>query len=79
MILQMDKDLTLEEMGVVATMINLPVADYATAEYLAELSTDSVKKINRILASLMEKGYVLSIEGKYAVNKEKIPQMARRQ
>ena len=79
MILQMDKDLTLEEMGVVATMINLPVADYVTAEYLAELSTDSVEKINRILASLMEKGYVLSIEGKYAVNKEKIPQMARRQ
>lgn len=34
MILQMDKDLTLEKMGVVATMINLSVADYATAEYL---------------------------------------------
>lgn len=78
MILQMDKDLTLEEMGVVATMINLPVADYATAESLAALSTDSVDKINGILDSLIKKGYVLIINGKYAVNKEKIPQMARR-
>ena len=78
MILQMDKDLTLEEMGVVATMINLPVADYATAENLAALSTDSVDKINSILDSLVKKGYVLIINDKYAVNKEKIPQMTRR-
>ena len=64
--------------GCCCKMINLPVADYATAEYLAAFSTDSVDKTNGILDSLISKGYVLIINGKYAVNKEKIPQMARR-
>lgn len=78
MILHIDKDLTLEEMGLYATMVNLPSADYTSAEYLATLSTDNVDKIKDILSSLIAKGYVLSLNDKFAVNKETIPHLAGR-
>ena len=77
MILQMDKDLSLEEMGVFATMVNLPEADYTTEDYLAEQSSDKAEYIETLLCSLLEKGYVLKIGEKYAVNKEMIPQVVK--
>lgn len=73
-----EKDLTLEEIGMLSTMINLPQADYTTPEYLASLSTDNIDKVNDILLSLMEKGYILKLDDKYAVNKAIIPQVVRR-
>lgn len=71
------KDLSLEEFGVMATMIGLPTADYVTAEELTNFSTDGIDTINNILESLVAKGYVLKLSDRYAVNKEVIPQLAK--
>ena len=59
MVLKMDKELTLEEMGLFSIMVNIPEAKEATAEYLSNFSVkDSYKKVLRLLKGLVDKGYV---------------------
>ena len=53
-----ENELALEEIGLYATMLNEDGANFATAEQLAALSTDSVEKVKEILMSLLRKGYV---------------------
>ena len=65
MVLQMDKELTLEELGLYATMVNRFDANGVGAEYLASLSTDSVEKVNELLEGLMVKGYVRKVKNIY--------------
>lgn len=75
MILPMDKDLTLEELGLLATMINLPEADYCNIAFLAKLSNDSQAKIRNLMHNLISKHYVITLNNKYVINKNKIPIM----
>ena len=48
-----ENDLSLEEIGLYATMLNEDGANFATAEQLAALSTDNVEKVKEILMSLL--------------------------
>lgn len=75
MILPMDRELSLEELGLLATMINLPEADYCNTALIADLSQDSETKIKKLMVNLVEKGYVFTLGGKYVINKAKIPTM----
>ena len=57
--LKMDKELTLEEMGLFSIMVNIPEVKEATAEYLSNFSVkNSYKKVLRLLKGLVDKGYV---------------------
>ena len=66
-----ENDLSLEEIGLYATMLNEDGANFATAEQLAALSTDSVEKVEEILMSLLRKGYVDKVNDVYIVNRSK--------
>lgn len=59
-----NKELTLAEFGVIATMIGLPSADYVTVDELAQLSADNIEVTGDILESLIAKGYVLTNSSK---------------
>lgn len=65
--------LSLDEIGLLTTMLNVDEADYCTIEKLCMLSSDSSTNIVYILNLLLSKGYIkLLYNGKYCVNKEKI-------
>ncbi|MBQ8942248.1 MAG: hypothetical protein IJ062_10470 [Firmicutes bacterium] len=66
-----ENDLSLEEIGLYATMLNEDGANFATAEQLAALSTDNVEKVKEILMSLLRKGYVDKVNDVYIVNRSK--------
>ena len=66
-----ENDLSLEEIGLYATMLNEDGANFATAEQLATLSTDNVEKVKEILMSLLRKGYVDKLNDVYIVNRSK--------
>lgn len=66
-----ENELALEEIGLYATMLNEDGANFATAEQLAALSTDSVEKVKEILMSLLRKGYVDKLNDVYIVNRSK--------
>lgn len=75
MIIPLDQDLSLEEMGLLSTMINVIEADYATIDFLTANSSDTKETVNNIIQNLITKGYVFKIKDKFAVNKDKIPAM----
>ena len=53
-----EKELSLEEIGLYATMLNAEDANFATAEHLAALSTDSVEKFKGILTNLLRNPFI---------------------
>ena len=72
MVLKMDKELTLEEMGLFSIMVNIPEAKVATAECLSNFSVkDSYKKVLRLLKGLVDKGYVTQHGNIFSVVPEK--------
>ncbi len=70
-------DLSLEERGVLATMINRPDADYVTAEKLTTFSRDGIQTVQAALDGLVAKGYLLQDGQIYIVNKLRLPDMVR--
>lgn len=78
MILPIDTDLTLEELGLLSTMLNDIEADYTTLDYLIVNSSDSGETIIKILDSLINKKYIFKLNDKFIINKEYIPSMIRR-
>ncbi len=76
-------ELSLEAIGLLSTMVNIPECDYITDKQLCEYSpSDSLLSIRQALAELVEKDYLnLFDDGIYAVNKLKIINMkiARRE
>lgn len=68
-------DLTLEEIGVLSQMLNLPECDYITADQLAEYASDSTRTSAAILDSLVEKEFVCRSGNVYFVNKFRITEM----
>lgn len=77
-VVPLKNDLTLEELGVYSAMINVPEIDYCSATELCNymgIKKDEYNYVDFILNSLLNKGYLLKIYGKYAVNKLKIPAM----
>lgn len=68
-------DLSLEERGVLATMINRQDADYVTAEKLTTLSRDSIQTVQAALDDLVTKGYLLQDGQIYIVNKLRLTMM----
>lgn len=72
-----DRNLSLEAIGVLSTMLNVPENDYCTVEKLhAAIPADSLAEIRSALNELIENKYVFKIGDRiYAVNKWKIPQM----
>ncbi len=68
-----DQELSLEAVGVLSAMVNLPEGDYRTAEELCLLfRNDPLKSIHHALNELVEKGYVLCLGKTYAVSKLKL-------
>lgn len=78
MILPIDADLTLEEIGLLSTMLNDIEADYTTLDYLIANSSDSGETIVKTLDSLINKNYIFKLNDKFIINKEYIPSMMRR-
>lgn len=71
-----DNQLSLEANGLLSAMLNVPERDYHTAEELCVFSEcDSLKTIRMAIAELKDKGYIICVNGKYAVNKLTIPSM----
>ena len=71
-----DNQLSLEANGLLSAMLNIPERDYHTAEELCVfLECDSLKTIRTALAELKDKEYIICVDGKYAVNKLRIPSM----
>lgn len=67
--------LSVEEKGLLSIMLNLPDADYCTAEDLTKFCSDSIYKINKTLNKLIQKNFVICFNKKYIINKEMIPAM----
>lgn len=72
-----DYNLSLEAIGVLSTMLNVPENDYCTEKELYSLfPTDSPKAVHNTLQELKEKGFLLVTDSKkYAVNKFRIVEM----
>ncbi len=71
-----DNQLSLEANGLLSTMLNIPESDYHTAEELCTFSEcDSLKTIKAALDELKDSKYIICVDGKYAVNKLRIPSM----
>ncbi|MDD7294041.1 MAG: hypothetical protein PUG85_01315 [Oscillospiraceae bacterium] len=70
-------NLSLEAVGVLSTMLNVPESDYCTVTQLHEaIPADSVSTIQTALDELYAKEYVIRLDGStYAVNKLKLFQM----
>lgn len=68
-------DLSLEEIGVLSQMLNVPECDYITPKQLSDYASDSPKKVTSILDSLVEKEYLHRSENVYFVNKFKATEM----
>lgn len=68
-------NLNLDERGLLSTMVNLPEADYVDINQLSVITNTSIHKLNKIVASLVDKGYLLLGDDVYAVNKLKIKDM----
>lgn len=75
MIVPTNQDLSLEEIGLLSTMLNDIDADYTTLEYLVNNSADEKENVKKILDSLVEKKYLFLKNEKFIVNKEIIPLM----
>lgn len=77
LIIPSNSNLSLEAIGVLATMINNPNDDYCTDEELhLSLKSDTLGTIRSALKELMAKEYVYQLDScTYAVNKHKILQM----
>lgn len=75
MIIPTNQDLSLEEIGLLSTMLNDIDADYTTLEYLVNNSADEKENVKKILDSLVEKKYLFLKNEKFIVNKEIIPLM----
>ncbi len=72
MTLKMDKELSLEELGLYSIMLSVPEAKEVSAEYLANFSAkDSYKKVLKLLKGLLDKGYVVKKNGVYCAVPEK--------
>lgn len=66
-------DLSSGEIGLYGTMVELPEFDYVTPKEISnKLSKDNITDIKKWLSSLVEKNYLLTCAGKYAVNKDKL-------
>lgn len=71
-----DNELSLEANAVLSKMLNSPDTDYVTeADLCTVCENDSLKTIRKALHELTDKKYLLYIDSKYAVNKQKITQM----
>lgn len=70
-------NLSLEAVGVLSTMLNVPESDYCTVTQLHEaIPADCVSTIQTALDELYAKEYVIRLDGStYAVNKLKLFQM----
>ena len=68
-------DLTLEEIGVLSQMLNLPECDYITPARLATYAADSPRVVTTILNSLVSKEYLHRMGNVYCVNKYKVTEM----
>ena len=70
-------NLSLEAVGVLSAMLNVPESDYCTDTQLHEaIPADSVSTIQTALDELYAKEYVIRLDGStYAVNKLKLFQM----
>lgn len=77
LIIPTNKNLSLEAMGILATMVNNPDDDYCTDEELhRSLKSDTLDTIHSALKELIAKEYVYQLDGcVYAVNKLKLFQM----
>ena len=71
-----DNELSLEATAVLTLMLNSPGTDYVNEVDLCLVcENDSIKTIRRALSELADKGYLLHIGDKYAVNKQRVTQM----
>lgn len=71
-----DKNLSLDAYGLLSTMLNVPERDYLKVEELCVFfEGDSLKTIRTALTELENKGYVICVNGKYAVKKQSILEM----
>ena len=67
-----EKKLSLEETGLFAIMMDMPVIKLVSPEFLAKESDTDIKKINELLDGLLEKDYVTCINGRYTVKSENL-------
>ena len=67
-----ERKLTLEETGLFAIMLDMPVIKLISPEFLAKESDTDIKKINELLERLVEKDYVTCINGRYTVKSENL-------
>ncbi len=71
----MESELDLDEIGLLASMINDVEADYKDIHRLSELLNAPKKEIETAAEKLIKKGYLKIVDGVYAVNKFKIKDM----
>ena len=74
----LNNNMNIDEFGLYVTMVNEPIADYSTAEFLSTLSTDSEEDVQRMLDGLLSKGYLIKVDDLYAVDKCVMLDMIRR-
>lgn len=77
LIAPVDKSLSLEARGILATMLNDPYCDYQPIEKLCNFfRTDSRSTVENALSELCQSGYVIELPSNvFAVNKTKIHDM----
>ena len=72
LIIPKDSNLSLNEIGLLSTMLNIPDCDYATLEKLCSITGDTALEIEETLTSLQKQNYVIVVAGKYAINKHRL-------
>ncbi len=72
-----DANLSLDAIGLLGTMMNVPECDYLTENQIRDyFKNDSFVAVKNALSELLNTGYLHCIDGKiFAVNKLKIVQM----
>lgn len=71
----MENELDLDEIGLLASMINNAEADYKDTHTLSIILDAPKKEIETAAKKLVKKGYLKIVDGVYAVNKFKIKDM----
>ena len=72
---QIESELELDEIGLLTSMINDVEADYKNAQDLSETLNVSAEEVKTTADKLIQKGYLIIIDGVYAVNKFKLKDM----
>lgn len=75
MLVPTDRTLSFSAVGVLSTMLNLPECDYKTENDLLQFTGDTDVETKNALEELLEHGYIDVIDGKFAINKFRIPEM----